>query len=273
MMRRLPATIIRTPGRAPTPSVSRPNRSLLGADVTRGSTINSSGSASISSNKSILSTNDTSCWPVTRRLSSLPAPPSNEEFMPQNQDDNLVPIDFMTSSSISGEESQILEVQLRPNQMLRAESGAMLYMTEGVTMETSMGLGGNSGGGFSAGLTRMMTGQNLMVSDFQYTGSSDCGTVGLGTDFPAKILKFDLSEYPDSKLICQKGAFLAGSHAISMEMAYTKNFSSGFFGGEGFILQSLQGTSGNGGETAFLKAYGTVVKRELQQGESLRVAR
>ena len=137
--------------------------------------------------------------------------------------------------------------------MLRAESGAMLYMTQGVTMETSMGLGASKGsnqGGFSKGLTRMMTGQNLMVSDFQYTshptssnstesddydnaGSSAYGTVGLGTDFPAKILKFDLADYPESKLVCQKGAFLAGSHSILMEMAYTKSFTSGFFGGEG----------------------------------------
>jgi len=170
--------------------------------------------------------------------------------------------------------------------MLRAESGAMLYMTEGVTMETSMGLGGGgktSGGGFSAGLTRMMTGQNLMVSDFQFTPLKDssskdddddghCGTVCLGTDFPAKILKFTMTDYPDAKLICQKGAFLAGSHSILMEMSYTKSFTGGFFGGEGFILQSLQGTTSDGEETAFLKAYGTVVKKELRSGERLRVS-
>jgi len=163
--------------------------------------------------------------------------------------------------------------------MLRAESGAMLYMTEGVDMETSMGLGGKSSGGLSAGMTRMMTGQNLMVSDFQYNcaASESCkedghGTVGLGTDFPAKILKFNMNEYPEEKLICQKGAFLAGSYSIAMEMTYTKSFTSGFFGGEGFILQSLQGTTDDGEETAFMKAYGTVVKKELQPGETLRVS-
>ena len=77
------------------------------------------------------------------------------------------------------------------------------------------------------------------------------------------------------KLICQKGAYLAGSHSVQMEMAYTKNFTSGFFGGEGFILQSLQGTTNNnvgGEETVFLKAYGTVVKKEIKEGESLRVS-
>jgi uncharacterized protein (AIM24 family) len=150
--------------------------------------------------------------------------------------------------------------------------------TEGVQMETSMGVGSNRTN-FQTGLTRMITGQNLMVSDFQYVppsgspASKQYGTVALGTDFPAKILKFQLSDYPDDRLICQKGAFLAGSHSINMEMAFTKNFTSGFFGGEGFVLQSLQGSdSTNRGETVFLKAYGTVVKKELKENETLRVS-
>jgi hypothetical protein len=83
-------------------------------------------------------------------------------------------------------------------------------------METSMGnLGGQQQSGMQTALTRIMTGQNLMVSDFTYNPpSSDnnankFGTVGLGTDFPAKILKFSLAEYPESKLICQKGAYVS----------------------------------------------------------------
>jgi len=195
---------------------------------------------------------------------------------------SYLPIDFTTSSQISGEESQILEVHLCPNQILRAESGAMLYMTEGVNMETSMGLSGGSGG-VSTGFTRMMAGQNLMVSDFQYTpkateaeNDNTYGTVALGTDFPAKILKFQMSDYPDAKLICQKGAFLAGSHSVQMDMAFTKTFSAGFFGGEGFVLQSLQGTlsaSASGeGDTVFLKAYGTVVHKTLKENETLRIS-
>ena len=112
--------------------------------------------------------------------------------------------------------------------MLRAESGSMLYMTHGVQMETSMGLNNNdASGGLSTGITRMMTGQNLMVSDFTYSPppsrsddnstyneSTDhdntVGTVCLGTDFPAKILKLQLNHYPNSTVICQKGAYLAG---------------------------------------------------------------
>ena len=218
---------------------------------------------------------------ITRQFSSLPTPSSNSSLSQADQNNendpyaNLVPIDYTTSSQISGEESQILEVQLLPNQMLRAESGAMLYMTEGVQMQTSMGLGGGNSGGLATGLTRMMTGQNLMISDFTYTKEKGSGTVALGTDFPAKILKFTLNNYPGMKLICQKGAYLAGSHSVQMEMAFTKSFTSGFFGGEGFILQSLQGTTNNnvgGEETVFLKAYGTVVKKEIKEGESLRVS-
>ncbi|KAL3781911.1 hypothetical protein HJC23_004096 [Cyclotella cryptica] len=221
-----------------------------------------------------------------RTFSSLPAANAN---LPQHAKYELTPIDFTTSSTISGEESQILEVKLQEGQMLRAESGAMLYMTEGIQMETSMGnLTGQQTSGFQTALTRIMTGQNLMVSDFTYTPPTtsteddakrrnNFGTVALGTDFPAKILKFTLSDYPDSKLICQKGAYLAGSHSVLMEMAYTKNFSSGFFGGEGFILQSLRASdvgddTGSNDETVFLKAYGTVVKKELKENETLRIS-
>jgi len=169
--------------------------------------------------------------------------------------------------------------------MLRAESGSMLYMTHGVNMETSMGHGSQ----LSTGITRMLTGQNLMISDFTYsppphtTESDNVGTVCLGTDFPAKILKLQLNHYPNSTLICQKGAYLAGSHSIIMEMAFTKSFTGGFFGGEGFVLQKLR--TGNCGytsssehyyddndETVFLKAYGTVVKKTLRSNETLRVS-
>jgi len=165
-------------------------------------------------------------------------------------------------------------------------------------METSMGVvsssNSSSSSAFQAGLTRVMTGQNLMISDFRYippettaAGGKEegsYGTIGLGTDFPAKILKFDLSAYPSSKLICQKGAYIAGSHDITMEMAFVKTFTGGFFGGEGFILQSLQASgdvdeegmgdssSGSSSSTVFLKAYGTVVKRDLSPGERLRIS-
>lgn len=87
-----------------------------------------------------------------------------------------VPIDFDAASRVEGQESQIVTVDLEPGNVLRAESGAMLYMTDGVDMETT------TGGGLSAGFKRMLTGQNLMISDFRYNGAEGTkGQVALGT--------------------------------------------------------------------------------------------
>jgi Mitochondrial biogenesis AIM24 len=140
-----------------------------------------------------------------------------------------IPIDFDVASKIEGNESQIVTITLEPGQVLRAESGAMMYMTDGVQMETT------TGGGLSAGFSRMLTGQNFFISDYRYTGDTT-GTVALGTDFPSKIVRLNVHEY-GGKLICQKGALLCASHTIDITMEYSKNFTTGFFGGEGFILQ------------------------------------
>lgn len=173
-----------------------------------------------------------------------------------------IPIDFAVASRVSGQESQTLEVQLSPGQVLRAESGAMLYMTRHIKMETTLGADG-----VSAGFKRMLTGQNLFISDYTYEGpEGTTGTVALGTDFPSKILRLNLEEY-GGKIVCQKSAFLAGSDTVDIEMAFTKSLTSGFFGGEGFVLQSL---TGNG--DVFVKAGGTLVRRDLKEGETFRVS-
>ena len=173
-----------------------------------------------------------------------------------------IPIDFAVASRVSGQESQTLEVQLSPGQVLRAESGAMLYMTRHIKMETTLGADG-----VSAGFKRMLTGQNLFISDYTYEGpEGTTGTVALGTDFPSKILRLNLEEY-GGKIVCQKSAFLAGSDTVDIEMAFTKSLTSGFFGGEGFVLQSLTGKG-----DVFVKAGGTLVRRDLKEGESLRVS-
>lgn len=165
------------------------------------------------------------------------------------------------ASSIEGQESQIVTVDVRPGEVLRAESGAMLYMTEGVTMETT------TGGGASAGFKRMITGQNLFLSDFRYEGAAGtAGRVALGTDFPSKILRLNLQEY-SGKLVCQKGALLCASHTVDVEMEFAKKLTAGFFGGEGFVLQALTGTG-----DVFVKAGGTVIKKDLREGQTLRVS-
>jgi len=180
--------------------------------------------------------------------SAVVVPPNNE----------YLPIDFDSSSHILGEESQIVTISLLPNQMIRAESGAMLYMTEGVQMNTTMG------GDVSSGLTRILTGQNLFLSDYSYTGTTGRGEVALGTDFPSKILRLSVDDGP---LICQKGAFLCAPHTVNIEMEFTKNMTTGFFGGEGFILQKLTGTG-----DVFVKAGGMLVRRVLKANETLRIS-
>lgn len=172
-----------------------------------------------------------------------------------------IPIDFDVASKIEGDESQIVIIEIEPNQIVRAESGAMLYMTHGIHMETT------TAGGLSAGFKRMLTGQNLMISDFSYQGDPGTkGEVALGTDFPSKIIRINVQDY-GGKIICQKGALLCASHTIDIEMEFAKKFTAGFFGGEGFVLQSLTGEG-----DVFVKAGGTLIQKVLKEGEVLRVS-
>lgn len=212
-----------------------------------------------------------------RPLSNIPSPSSssnNDLTASENTRHSLMtPVDFDTSSSIQGEESQILQVRLKPNQSLRAESGAMLFMTDGVEMDTSLGgkEGEGAGSAISSGINRFLTGQNMFLSDYQYRGKEGTeGIVGLGTDFPSKIIRFSLSEYEGQRIICQKGAYLASSMDVEIQMEFTKTLTGGFFGGEGFILQSLSSPTGDG--EVFVKAGGTLVKKELELGETLRIS-
>ena len=194
----------------------------------------------------------------------LPARGQHETGLAQTSSDGVVathPIDFDVASKIEGNESQMVTVALEPGQVLRAESGAMMYMTDGVTMETT------TGGGMSAGFKRMLTGQNVFISDYRYGGEpGTTGLVALGTDFPSKIIRLNISQY-GGKIVAQKGALLCASHTVDIEMEMTKKLSTGLFGGEGFVLQGLTGEG-----DVFLKAGGTLIRKDLQEGEELRVA-
>lgn len=142
-------------------------------------------------------------------------------------------------------------------------------MTDGVEMSTSLGAkdGSSNTSALTDGFKRMLTGQSLMLSDYSYTGKDGTeGTLALGTAFPSKILRFSLKDY-GGKLVCQNGAYLASSMGVNIEMEFTKKFTSGFFGGQGFILQALTGDG-----DVFIKAGGALVKKELEEGETLRVS-
>lgn len=187
-----------------------------------------------------------------RPLASLPAAPPPQGEVP------AIPIDFWTAAKIEGEESHSAIIRLKPGERLRAESGAMLFLTEGVVMDTKLA-------GASSAFSRFLTGQNVFLTDYYYEKEEGEGSVGLGTDFPSKILRFTLQDYGGS-LICQRGAFLASNPTVNIETEFTKSLTAGFFGGQGFILQRLTGEG-----DVLIKGGGTVVQRELAEGEVLRV--
>jgi uncharacterized protein (TIGR00266 family) len=159
---------------------------------------------------------------------------------------------------IYGDDMQIVEVELDPGEGIRAEAGAMMFMAEGIEMQTS------TGGGLFKGFKRMITGESFFITTFLYNGR-DKGHVAFGAPYPGKIIPLDLDKVGGS-FLCQKDAFLCAARGVEIEVAFTKKMGAGLFGGEGFILQRLQGDG-----MAFVHAGGTIIKRELHAGESLRV--
>lgn len=124
-----------------------------------------------------------------------------------------------------------------------------------------------TGGGLSAGFKRMLTGQNVFISDYKYEGKpGSAGLVALGTDFPSKIVRLNINQY-GGKIVAQQGALLCASHTVDINMEFTKKLSTGFFGGEGFVLQGLTGDG-----DVFLKAGGSLIRKDLDEGEELRIA-
>lgn len=195
-------------------------------------------------------------------LSTLPSPGHNyddnsRENLPATPND--IPIDFAVSSKIEGEESQIATITLRLGERLRAESGSMLFMTKGIEMSTTLE-------GASSAFKRMMTGQNVFLTDFTYKDddSKGTGTVALGTDFPSKIIRLSLEDHGGS-LIAQRGAYLASNPSVDIQMEFTRTMTAGYFGGQGFILQRLVGEG-----DVLIKAGGTLVEKQLEDGEVLR---
>ena len=159
---------------------------------------------------------------------------------------------------IHGDEMQIVEVELDPGEGVRAEAGAMMYMDEGIEMQTS------TGGGLFKGFKRMVTGESFFITTFLFNGSGK-GHVAFGAPYPGKIIPLELEKL-GGRFLCQKDAFLCAARGIEIEVAFTKRIGTGLFGGEGFILQRLEGDG-----VAFVHAGGTIIKRELQASETLRV--
>jgi uncharacterized protein (TIGR00266 family) len=170
---------------------------------------------------------------------------------------------------IKGSEMQFVEVELDPGEAAVGEAGSLFYMDAGIGMDTVFGDGSGGGGsGFFGKLLgagkRLVTGESLFTT--VYTNNvSQKQRVAFGAPYPGKILPMDLKTL-GGLLICQKDAFLCAARGVSLGIHFQQKLSVGFFGGEGFIMQKLEGDG-----LAFVHAGGTVVKRELRPGETLMV--
>lgn len=166
--------------------------------------------------------------------------------------------DCCTKAVISGNQTQILTITLSPGQRIRSEPGAMLFMSSWINFETKTA---------GQALGRLLTGQRIFLTEFFYEGpKGTADTVAFGPDFPAQIVPVKLQDY-GGKIVCQRSSLLASDTSINVNVEFAQSFRSGFFGGEGFILQGLAGSG-----YAFLVGRGVVIKRKLRSGEKLRVS-
>jgi uncharacterized protein (TIGR00266 family) len=159
---------------------------------------------------------------------------------------------------IFGDDLQLVEIELDPGEGIRAEAGTMTYMENGIEMQT-----GTSGGLFK-GLKRMVTGESFFITTFLNTARSK-SHVAFAAPYPGKIIPLNLSEL-GGRFICQKDSFLCAAQGTEIEIAFTKRLGAGLFGGEGFILQRLEGDG-----LVFVHAGGTIIEKDQTSGESLRV--
>jgi uncharacterized protein (TIGR00266 family) len=169
---------------------------------------------------------------------------------------------------IYGDDMQFVEVELDPQEAVVAEAGGMMYMEDGIEMETIFGDGSAQSSGFLGSLMgagkRLLTGESLFMTVFLNRGMGK-KHVAFGAPYPGKIVPINLAEI-GGELIAQKDAFLCGAKGVSVGIAFQKKIGAGLFGGEGFIMERLQGDG-----WTFIHAGGTLMQRDLAPGETLRV--
>lgn len=160
--------------------------------------------------------------------------------------------------TIYGDDLQLVEIELDPGEGVRAEAGTMTYMEDGIEMQTT------TGGGVIKGLKRMITGESFFITTFLNTGRVR-SRVAFAAPYPGKVIPLDLTAL-GGRFLCQKDSYLCSAQGIEVEIAFTRRLGAGLFGGEGFILQRLEGDG-----LAFVHAGGTIIEKDLTAGESLRV--
>lgn len=169
---------------------------------------------------------------------------------------------------VFGEEMQCVEIELDPQETVVAESGAFMYMDDGIQMQTIFGDGSKSGGGFfdkilGAG-KRLLTGESLFMTAFTHQGAGKA-RVAFAAPYPGKIIPLDLQQL-GGKIVCQKDSFLCAAKGVAIGIEWQKKLGTGLFGGEGFIMQKIEGDG-----YAFCHAGGHIIERELKPGETLRI--
>jgi uncharacterized protein (TIGR00266 family) len=186
------------------------------------------------------------------------------ERLPDYSNRNSHEIDYR----IYGEEMQYVEIELDPDEGVIAEAGSFMMMDDGIKMETIFGDGSQKDQGFLGKILgagkRILTGESLFMTAF-YNTLTGKRNVSFASPYPGKIVPIDLNEYK-GKFICQKDAFLCAAKGVSIGIEFSKKLGRGLFGGEGFIMQKLEGDG-----MAFVHAGGTLAKKTLQAGETLRV--
>jgi len=169
---------------------------------------------------------------------------------------------------IKGSEMQFVEVELDPGEAAIGEAGSMMFMDAGIGMDSVFGDGSAQQGGFFGKLLgagkRLVTGESLFTTVYTNQSTSKL-RVGFAAPYPGKILPMNLKQL-GGMLICQKDAFLCAARGVSLGIYFQQKLSVGFFGGEGFIMQKLEGDG-----LAFVHAGGTVMRRDLQPGQTLLV--
>ncbi|ESU24390.1 hypothetical protein FEDK69T_08370 [Flavobacterium enshiense DK69] len=178
----------------------------------------------------------------------------------------------MTSHEIDyhiyGEEMQYVEIELDPQEVVIAEAGSFMMMDNGIKMETIFGDGSGEQQGFLGKLMtagkRVLTGESLFMTAYI---NQDAGKrkVSFASPYPGKIVPIDLTEY-QGKFICQKDSFLCAAKGVSVGIEFSQKLGRGLFGGEGFIMQKIEGDG-----MAFVHSGGTLARKELQPGEVLKV--
>jgi uncharacterized protein (TIGR00266 family) len=171
---------------------------------------------------------------------------------------------------IYGEEMQFVEIELDPDESVIAEAGSMMFMDKTIEMNTIFGDGsvqaetnGIMGKLLSAG-KRVLTGESLFMTMFTSQGNGK-NKVAFASPYPGKIIPVDLKQF-DGRIICQKDAFLCAAKGVSVGIDFRKKLGVGLFGGEGFIMQKLEGDG-----LAFIHASGTIIEKKLSPGETLKV--